>query len=63
GEDEKTQAILARQILDIVCTIRHNVTQGGERKDAESDGQVIAKALPWLKMIVSGCLNKNQEGV
>ncbi|MBN1139278.1 MAG: hypothetical protein JXM73_22065 [Anaerolineae bacterium] len=53
GGDGKTQAILARQILDLLCTIRHNLTQGGDRQDEESGTEVLSRALPWLQRIVS----------
>lgn len=44
---------LAKQIADMLYTIRNNAMHGGKRPDYENDREVAAKALPLLKMIVS----------
>jgi hypothetical protein len=52
GPDDATRDILARQVLDVLCTVRGNLLYGGEPADAESSAQVVGKALPLLAKVV-----------
>lgn len=53
--DETTPAILARQILDVLNTIYHNLLYGGEA-NGENSIQVLERAHPLLEMIVQSLL-------
>ncbi|MBN2005963.1 MAG: hypothetical protein JXA21_21575 [Anaerolineae bacterium] len=53
--DEATSGILARQILDMLNAIYHNLLYGGET-DGENSLQVLEKAIPLLEMIVQSLL-------
>lgn len=45
--------ILARQILNVLYTIRCNVLHGGKRFDDRNDREVLESAIPLLLLIVS----------
>lgn len=47
---------LARQILDVLYTIRNNAFHGGKRADDANDAEVLEKALPLLMMVVDSFL-------
>jgi hypothetical protein len=51
GTDPKARDLLARQIVDLLCTLHSNVLYGGS--DAESGPDVIEHALPLLDEIVN----------
>jgi hypothetical protein len=50
--DGSTREPLARQILDVLYTVRNNTFHGGKRADDANDREVLQQALPLLKMIV-----------
>lgn len=52
ARDTSTCDALARQILDILYTVRKNAFHGGKRADDANDQEVLEKALPLLAMIV-----------
>lgn len=54
--DWKTCDTLARQILDILYTVRNNTFHGGKRADDNNDIEVLEKAIPLLEMIVKSFL-------
>ena len=43
---------LARQVMEVVYTVRNNTFHGGKRADDANDREVLEKALPLLAMIV-----------
>jgi len=43
---------LAKQILDVLYTVRNNLFHGGKRADDAGDVEVVRKALPLLRMVV-----------
>jgi hypothetical protein len=51
GTDPKARDLLARQIVDLLCTLHSNLLYG-EGRDAESGPDVIEQALPLLSEIV-----------
>ena len=52
-KDHEARDLLARQIVDLLYTIRCNLLHGGKRFDDANDETVVEKALPLLGMIVS----------
>jgi len=50
GTDSKARELLARQIVDLLCTLHSNLLHGAS--DAESGPDVIEQALPLLSAIV-----------
>ena len=44
---------LAKQVLDILYTVRNNIFHGGKRADDANDNEVLTRALPLLAMIVN----------
>jgi hypothetical protein len=52
GGDEKTRDLLARQVIEVLCTVRHNLTQGGDRENQESGPDVLSKAVSLLDVVV-----------
>ena len=44
--------VLARQILDVLYTVRNNTFHGGKRADDATDREVLEMSLPLLVMIV-----------
>jgi hypothetical protein len=54
GPDEETREFLARQIVDLLRTIREDLMQGSSRKlDDANDLTVHQNALPMLELIVA----------
>ena len=53
GETPERLELLARQILDVLYTVRNNAFHGGKRADDANDNEVVAQALPLLYMIIS----------
>ena len=51
GTDPKARDLLARQIVDLLCTLHSNLLYGGGN-DEESGPDVIGQALPLLSEIV-----------
>lgn len=51
-DDEMLREQLAKQVLDLVYTVRNNTFHGGKRADDANDREVIDKALPLLRKIV-----------
>jgi hypothetical protein len=49
--------LLAKQILDLLYTVRNNTFHGGKRADDANDREVVEKALPLLAMIVNSFLH------
>lgn len=52
-ESSKLRDDLAKQILNILYTIRNNTFHGGKRFDDVNDSNVVEKAIPLLKKVVS----------
>lgn len=50
--DIEAQSLLARQILELLYTIRCNLLHGGKRRDDATDIEVVNNALPLLETIV-----------
>ena len=48
--------VLARQILDVIYTVRNNLFHGGKRADDANDREVLERALPLLVMVVGSFL-------
>jgi hypothetical protein len=53
GDTPARREALARQILDVLYTVRNNAFHGGKRADDANDIQVLKAALPLLVMIVN----------
>lgn len=51
--DKDTRDLLARQVVDLLYTVRENYLHGGRRFDDANDITVVANALPMLELIVS----------
>lgn len=51
--DEENRNFLARQIVDLLYTIRKNLMHGGKRFDDANDITVVENALPMLELIVT----------
>jgi hypothetical protein len=51
---------LAKQILDVLYTVRNNTFHGGKRADDANDNQVLTEALPLLAMIVKSFVRVEQ---
>lgn len=47
---------LARQVLDVLYTVRNNTVHGGKRADDANDSEVLDKAVPLLAAIVKSFL-------
>ncbi len=45
--------VLAKQVLDVLYTVRNNTFHGGKRPDDANDNEVLDRALPLLTMIVN----------
>ena len=52
-DDEENRNFLARQIIDLLFTVRRNFMHGGRRFDDANDNAVVKNALPMLELIVS----------
>lgn len=53
SKDYQARDLLARQIIELLYTIRCNLLHGGKRFDDANDETVVENALPLLVMIVS----------
>jgi len=51
--DPERYDALARQILNVLYTVRNNAFHGGKRTDDANDREVLDNALPLLAMIVT----------
>jgi hypothetical protein len=51
--NEENRDFLARQIVDLLYTIRMNFMHGGKRFDDANDITVVQHALPMLELIVT----------
>ena len=51
-DNEDNKDFLARQIVDLLFTVRENFMQGSKRLDDANDISVVENALPMLKLIV-----------
>ena len=52
-DNEENRNFLARQIVDLLHTIRKNLMHGGRKLDDANDIAVVANALPMLELIVT----------
>jgi hypothetical protein len=52
-EDGEKRDFLARQIVDLLHTIRNNFMHGGKKFDDANDIKVVVNALPMLELIVT----------
>jgi len=52
GKTPGRRDVLAKQVLEVLYTVRNNTFHGGKRADDANDNEVLAKALPLLVMIV-----------
>jgi hypothetical protein len=50
--DARARDALARQVVDLLCTVERNLSYGGPRDDEESSEAVIEHALPLLSTIL-----------
>jgi hypothetical protein len=50
--DQEIKEFLARQIVDLLFTVRENFMQGGNKLDDANDLSVVEHALPMLELIV-----------
>jgi len=53
SDNEENRNFLARQIVDLLYTVRENFMQGGKRLDDANDITVVENALPMLELIVT----------
>jgi len=54
--DRQSRDKLAKQILDLLYTVRNNTFHGGKRADDANDVQVLLHAAPLVQLIVSDFL-------
>ena len=52
-DNEENRNFLARQIFDLLYTIRNNLMHGGKKFDDANDIKVVENALPMLELIVT----------
>ena len=55
--DPEIRDFLARQIVDLLYTVRENFMQGGKKLDDANDLSVVEHALPMLELIVKSFLH------
>jgi len=53
SDNEENRNFLARQIVDLLHTIRRNIMHGGRKLDDANDITVVENALPMLELIVT----------
>jgi hypothetical protein len=51
--DKENRDFLARQVVDLLYTVRQNIMLGGRKFDDANDISVVEHALPMLELIVS----------
>jgi hypothetical protein len=56
--DPANRDALAKQLVDMLYTVRNNTFHGGKRADDAEDHRVVENALPLLRMIVESFLNE-----
>lgn len=56
NRDVDIRDALAKQILDLLYTVRNNAFHGGKRADDASDHEVVERALPLLASVVEAFL-------
>jgi hypothetical protein len=56
-KDIETRNALAKQILDLLYTVRNNALHGGKRADDANDHEVVERALPLLASVVEAFLH------
>jgi hypothetical protein len=54
--DTRARKVLAKQIVNVLYTVRNNLFHGGKREDDGNDFEVVEKAMPILSMVVSSFL-------
>lgn len=59
-ETEDRRDLLAKQVLDVLYTVRNNTFHGGKRADDANDNDVLANAFPLLAMIVNSFIQAEQ---
>jgi len=52
-DNEENRNFLARQIVDLLYTIRNNFMHGSKKLDDANDIKVVENALPMLELIVT----------
>lgn len=60
NQDDNARDALAKQILEVLYTIRNNIFHAGKRDDDADDIKVVENAVPLLKMIVLDFLNDGE---
>lgn len=55
-DEDDLESALAKQILDLLYTVRNNTFHGGKRADDSNDQEVLLKATPLLSLIVAAFL-------
>lgn len=60
GDTPARRDALAKQILDVLYTVRNNTFHGGKQADDANDNQVLKEALPLLAMIVKSFVRVEQ---
>ncbi|MFN2235400.1 MAG: hypothetical protein ACK2U1_14325 [Anaerolineales bacterium] len=55
-DNQEIRDFLARQIVDLLFTVRENFMQGGKKLDDANDLSVVENALPMLEFIVKSFL-------
>ena len=52
-DNDENRNFLARQIVDLLYTVRNNIMHGGKKFDDANDISVVENALPMLELIVA----------
>ncbi len=56
----KVRDALAKQVLDLLYTVRNNAFHGGKRADDANDREVVERALPLLALVVDAFLQSSR---
>ncbi len=59
-KDVKVRDALAKQVLDLLYTVRNNAFHGGKRADDANDREVVERALPLLALVVDAFLQSSR---
>lgn len=63
NQDPEVRDTLAKQILDLLYTVRNNALHGGKRADDANDHQVMEQALQLLKLEVEAFLRNPHAAI
>lgn len=59
-QNVKSRNALAKQILNLLYTVRNNTLHGGKRADDANDHEVVEQALPLLALVVDAFLRNSR---